>query len=208
MYIDVAFRVYGDALPGEHSYLLYAGLSHVVREFHQLNGGLRFGPINGDRNRSGVIQISQRSQLRLRIPAEQVASILPLAGRSVPIGEQYTIRLGNPTVFQLVPATILAAKVVTFKNANSPEHFFTTAQRRLREMGIEGKPGIPIVEKGRHAGEPRRQIIRIKSVRIVGYALQVAELTAEESIRLQESGLGGRTHMGCGFFVPYRPRES
>jgi CRISPR-associated protein Cas6 len=208
MHIDVTFRVYGNTLPGEHAYLLYAGLSHTVSDFHKIDGALRFRPINGDRNRSGVIDISPRSQLRLRIPTEQVAAILPLAGRSVPVGVNHTIRLGNPTVFQLTPATILSAKAVTFKNASSPEQFLTVARQRLDEMGIEGKPGIPLVEKGQHAGEPRRQIIRIKGIHIVGYALQVAGLTAEESIRLQELGLGGRTHMGCGFFVPYRPRES
>jgi hypothetical protein len=29
-------------------------------------------------------------------------------------------------------------------------------------------------------------------------------LTATESILLQEHGLGGRRHMGCGIFVPMR----
>ena len=49
-------------------------------------------------------------------------------------------------------------------------------------------------------------MLRIKGKRVIGYALQVAGLTAEESVRLQELGLGGRTRMGCGFFVPYQPR--
>ena len=33
----------------------------------------------------------------------------------------------------------------------------------------------------------------------------VGGLTAEESICLQERGLGGRRRMGCGLFVPGRP---
>lgn len=208
MHIDVSFPVYGDALPGEHAYLLYCGLSHAVQDFHKSGGVLRFKPINGDCNGSGIMHISPHSRLRVRLPAGQVAAVLPLAGRSVTVGQSHIIRLGNPTVFQLVPASILAAKMVTFKNASSPERFLMLVRQRLDEMEIVGEPGIPLVEKGRHAGEPRRQILRIKGVRIVGYALQVAALTAEESIRLQESGLGGRTHMGCGFFVPYRPRVS
>jgi len=28
-------------------------------------------------------------------------------------------------------------------------------------------------------------------------------LTAEESLTVQEHGLGGRRHMGCGLFVPF-----
>ena len=39
---------------------------------------------------------------------------------------------------------------------------------------------------------------------IVGFALRVEELTAEESIRLQEKGIGGRRRFGCGIFVPER----
>jgi hypothetical protein len=29
-------------------------------------------------------------------------------------------------------------------------------------------------------------------------------LTAEESLTIQEKGIGGRRHMGCGVFVPLR----
>jgi CRISPR-associated protein Cas6 len=47
-------------------------------------------------------------------------------------------------------------------------------------------------------------VIRISKQKIIGYAMVVSELTADESIRLQEVGLGGRTRMGCGFFLPVR----
>ena len=79
-------------------------------------------------------------------------------------------------------------------------------RQRLEEMGVGGEPGIPLIQDRQWAGEPRRQVLRIKGKRIVGYALQVAGLNAEESVRLQELGLGGRRRMGCGFFVPYQPR--
>jgi CRISPR-associated protein Cas6 len=87
-----------------------------------------------------------------------------------------------------------------------PARFVQMAGQRLKEMGIEGEPGIPLNEKGAHAGEPRRRIVHIKGKMIVGYPLLVQGLTADESIRLQEVGLGGRTRIGCGFFVPYRER--
>jgi CRISPR-associated protein Cas6 len=55
---------------------------------------------------------------------------------------------------------------------------------------------------GERAGEPKRRVVRIKGVAITGYSLLVTELSAADSIKLQESGLGGRRHLGCGFFVP------
>jgi CRISPR-associated protein Cas6 len=207
MHIDCLFPVYGGSVPGEHRYFLYAGLSQLIREFHIPDGPLRFSPINGEREERGLLRIMPRSHLRVRLPGDRITSILPLAGQPLTIG-QHTVRLGNPTVLPLVPAPLLAAKIVTFKNADQPGRFLDVACQKLRELGIDGEPGIPVTEKGTHAGDPRRQVFRVKGVRIVGYALQVAGLTAEESIRLQESGLGGRTRMGCGFFLPYRPRAS
>ena len=42
---------------------------------------------------------------------------------------------------------------------------------------------------------------------IVGFALAIHDLTDEGSILLQESGLGGRRRMGCGFFQPITLRK-
>jgi CRISPR-associated protein Cas6 len=108
----------------------------------------------------------------------------------------------------LRPVPLLTAKVVTYKHATDPNHFLTLTRQRLDEMGVGGEPGIPLVQKGNHPGEPRRQVLRIKGRKIIEYAIQVAGLTTEESVRLQEQGLGGRCRMGCGFFVPYQPRLS
>jgi len=44
-------------------------------------------------------------------------------------------------------------------------------------------------------------------VEIVGYELIIQGLTAEESITVQEQGLGGKRHMGCGVFVAFGENE-
>jgi CRISPR-associated protein Cas6 len=46
--------------------------------------------------------------------------------------------------------------------------------------------------------------LRIHGKRIVGFSVIIQGLTAEESMKLQEHGLGGRGKMGCGFFVPLK----
>ena len=60
---------------------------------------------------------------------------------------------------------------------------------------------MPVHLDGERAGEAKRRVVRVKGVAIVGYALIVAGLSAADSVTLQESGLGGRTRFGCGFFV-------
>jgi CRISPR-associated protein Cas6 len=201
MQIELAFPVLGEVILTDHAYLLYSSLSHCVREFHDEAANVRFAPINGDRGPKGTIRLFDCSRLRVRLTADQIAVVLPLAGRTLELGP-HRIMLRSPVVVPLVPAPTLAAKVVTFKNARSPNDFLTTARRKLDEIGVAGEPGIPLILQGERAGEPRRQIVRIKGRQMVGYALQVAGLTAEESLRLQEQGLGGRCRIGCGFFMP------
>jgi CRISPR-associated protein Cas6 len=207
MQIDVQFPVSGERLPTDHLYLLYAALTRVAPGFHRGEDGLRFAPINGDRGEKGTLRLFGRSRLRLRLPAERIAEVLPLAGHSLEVGE-HRILLKAPFVTPIEPAPLVAAKVVTYKHATDPVKFLEQTRHKLDELGIGGEPGIPLIETGARAGEPRRQVLRIKGRRVVGFALQVAGLTAEESVQLQEQGLGGRTRIGCGFFVPWRPKLS
>src|SRR5262249_39454231 len=96
MPVDVWFPVKGQTLPTDHCYLLYSALSHVVPAFHKGTVRLRFSSINGERGGKGLIQLVEHSRLRLRLPAEQIGLVLPLAGRPLPVGD-HRIHLGIPT---------------------------------------------------------------------------------------------------------------
>jgi CRISPR-associated protein Cas6 len=207
MMIDVHFPVQGTELATDHLYDLYAALSRVVPAFHDPKTDLRFGPVNGERGGKGRIRLFNRSRLRVRLPSEAIGAVMPLAGRDLTVGG-FPIRLGLPTVSPLQPVTTLAARVVTYKHAVDPSRFLDITRVRLDAMGIRGEPGVFRVQAGERAGEPRRVVVRIKGNRLVGYSLLVDGLTAAESIRLQEGRLCGRTRMGCGFFIPFRPRVS
>ncbi len=201
MTVDLVFPTAGTNLPTDHAYLLYSALSHITPQFHSTDSPLRFASITGVATTDGRLQLGSHSCLRVRLPQEVIKVALPLAGKKLVIGDS-TIRLGVPAVRTLVPAPAVVARMVTFKNADSSEQFLTTARAKLAEMGIKGEPQLPIHLDGKWAGEVKRRVVRIKGVTITGYALIVAELSADDSVKLQELGLGGRTHMGCGFFTP------
>jgi CRISPR-associated protein Cas6 len=205
MQVEAAFPLSGDQLPADSLYLLYSALSRRVPEFHQPGDPIRFGPIGGAVAGKGLVELTQTSRLRVRLPPERMGWIMPLAGETLRVGV-HAVRLGFPTIRPLLPVPTLVARIVTFKNAQDPGRFILVARERLQQLDIAAEPGIPIFEEGPRTGELRRKVLRIKERRVIGYALQVTGLTAEESIRLQENGLGGRCRMGCGFFVPYLPR--
>jgi CRISPR-associated endonuclease/helicase Cas3 len=144
------------------------------------------GTVRGD----GVISINERARLKMRFPQERLPLMLKLAGRRLEV-DGYGIRLGVPQVFLLKPSASLYARCVTIKKFTEPEPFLDAVARKLDEMGVKGEP---------EAG-PRR-VVRVGGRAIVGFGLSLHELSEEGSIILQERGIGGRKHMGCGFFVP------
>ena len=203
MSLELAFSALGTTLPTDHAYALYAALSGVVPKFHDKNSPLRFAPITGRATPDGLLHITEHSCLRVRLPDDAVQVALPLAGKRLTIGDVF-VRLGVPSVRTLVAAPSLIARLVTFKNADTPEQFLTTARVKLSELGVTGEPQLPLYLDGNRAGTPQRRVVRVKGVTIPGYSLIVAELSATDSLILQESGLGGRTRLGCGFFTPIK----
>ena len=203
MTLELVFPAAGTALPTDHAYLPYAALSGVVPRFHEAGTALRFAPVTGVGVPGGRLQLDDYSVLRVRLPDDAVRVALPLAGKRLAVGDA-GVRLGVPAVRTLEPAASLYARLVTFKNADTPGQFLATARAKLAELGVAGEPQLPVHPDGERAGEPRRRVVRVKGVAIVGYALIVAGLSAADSVTLQESGLGGRTHFGCGFFLPLK----
>ena len=202
MVIDLIFPVRGDTIPTDHAYPLYAALSRLAPAFHDRDAGLRFMPLGGLPDAPGRLLLTDHTRLRIRLPDDRIRLALHLAGKQLDVAG-YALRLGVPSVATLIPAPTLTARLVTFKHSDTPERFLDTARRRLAELGIDGEPTIPLILTGSRAGEMRRRVVRIKTKAIVGYGLMVSALSAEHSLRLQELGLGGRTRIGCGFFLPH-----
>jgi CRISPR-associated protein Cas6 len=124
---------------------------------------------------------------------------LNLAGR--------LLRVGVPQVSSLVAATAVRSRLVVIKlsadgkgnELSPPDHATFTAAARRQLDALEIAPAAEL-------SIGKRRTLRIKDKEIVGYEVLVAALAAEESLTLQERGIGGRRHMGCGVFVPFCPR--
>lgn len=202
--IDLAFQLVGETIPLDHGYALFASLCRVVPALH---GDRRIGvhPIRGRRLEPGVLGLIDGSRLRLRLPSEEIAGYLTVAGRELVLGD-HRIRVGIPRAESLVPAPRLASRIVTYKHAMTAASFLEHVRGELDRLGIGGEPSLVTSAGATATGDPIRRVLRIQGRRVVGYALQVGGLTAGESIMLQEQGLGGRRRMGCGVFVPF-PRS-
>ena len=189
--IDLAFRLTGSAVPVDHGYALYVGLSRILPDIHTAKD-IGVQPIRGIYSGNGTLHLADFSRLILRLPAEQIQAYLKLSGKRLELDE-HPLSVGVPEVRTLRPVARLRTRLVTIKGFLQEDEFLAAAERQLAQLDIKGQA---------HLGA--RRTFRIKDKQVVGFEMGVTQLTAEESLILQEHGLGGRRKMGCGVFVPWR----
>jgi CRISPR-associated protein Cas6 len=200
--IDLWFVVTGTApLPADHGYHLYAAISRALPAAHEPNG-IGIHPIRGRLIGDRQMELCDWSRLTIRVAPERIADFLPLAGKQLNVAGR-PVRVGVPEVHSLTPATVLRSRLVTIKvsarngdNPGPPDEsaFLAAARRQLDDLNVSPEAQLA-------AG--KRRTLRIKDKEVVGYELLASALTAQESVALQDHGLGGRRHMGCGIFVPF-----
>ncbi|MBW7864429.1 MAG: type I-MYXAN CRISPR-associated protein Cas6/Cmx6 [Candidatus Hydrogenedentes bacterium] len=223
--VDLSFVLTGNTLPADHGYALYGAISRILPALHPPGIALveqgadpiwkdvGIHPIFGANAGNRLILLGPHSRLRLRVPSEMTSEVLCLAGKRLDV-DGCALLVGVPQIQSLIPAPTLRCRMAVIKGYMEPEPFLESAQKSLRELGIGGRAALvprsagPSRE-GRYSSiEGRspwiRRTLRVRDKTIVGYALTVSELTAEESILLQEKGIGGRRRLGCGIFVPVK----
>lgn len=209
--VDVSYRLSAEVIPVDHGYSLYSAISRLVPGIHgddQIGIHPIYGRLVGERK----LAISESSRLVLRLPVDRLSDVLPLAGKSLDLGDGKII-VGVPNTQALVPAASLKSRLVIIKGFMEPEPFLEAVQRQLDALEIRGRAslvptGDAVKTNAHRSGGTKspwlRRTLRIRDKEIVGFALRVEGLTADESILLQEKGIGGRRRFGCGIFVPAR----
>ena len=210
--LDLLFRVVGWEVPIDHGYALFGAISRILEsdDDRWLHGNAAIGlhTIRGAPSGPGRYLLGDHARFGLRLPVELVPRALRLSGRSIELNG-CRLRVGIPRTHALVPATTLHCRIASTRNGQDPARFDAEIARQAAALDLHGRIlRVPLRTPDRDARDPSRRVVRIRDKRVVGYALLATELTAHESIRLQEHGLGGRRRMGCGVFVPVRERAA
>ena len=197
--VDVHFKLHCAQLPVDHAEPLAEALAHHLPWLAQTaaiqsigaSGGNGWNPPVGDDD--GVLTLSRRTRLRLRVPRARAAELVELSGAQLDIGG-YTLRLLDAHVRELVPEPTLFARRIVVQDTQDEAALLAAAIAHLAELNIEASKLLC----GR-AGEVKRTTGALAT-----RALMVAELLPHESLRLQDAGFGHHQHLGCGVFVPHK----
>jgi CRISPR-associated protein Cas6 len=210
--LDLSFPIQGERVPRDHGYALYGALSRAIPALHGASW-LGVHPLGGALADDATLLFGRHPHLRLRLPADRIADVLPLAGARLDVGGA-ALRLGAPRVHALAPVASLDARMVAIKLTRAP-------RRQHPELGRETLDVAGFLE--RYTAEIRRQLdsigigqsfelrgrrsVTVAGRRVVGYSVRVIGLGVGESITLQERGIGGKRRMGCGVFRPTRENK-
>jgi len=212
--IDLLFPLLGHEIPADHGYCLYSAVSRELPFVHREGAqGVTFGihPIQGFFVGKRKILLNRRSKLSIRLLSEHIPDVLPLAGKKLDL-DGHSISLGIPSPFLLSQASCLYSRLVIIKGFMESKTFLEAARRQCLEIGVDPAKIslVPHWTKRSFEGAVSdggevaftKRTLRIHDKEIVGFAVKAEGLLPEESLLLQEAGLGGRRKMGCGVFIP------
>lgn len=188
--LDVVFPLDGQTLPRDHAQALQLAL---CAQWPWLNTDALAGvhPIRLVTGNDDPALLSRRTRLLLRVSAQRANELMALAGLDFDVAG-HRLRLGAPHLRELQPhATLYAYKVA----ATSADELTLMAavDRELAVLGIAGE---------RVCG--KRQHMRVSGRAVDTFSLMLHALPPDQSLRLQQYGVGANRLLGCGIFVPHK----
>lgn len=200
-YVDLTFKLRGAPISLDNGYVIYSALSSICRSLHELKS-IGIHPIAGIPTRNNLLELTAQSRLKIRIYHQQIPLIYPyLAGQAFHIGQNF-YQLDIPDYKPLISSESVYSRLVIIKGFQDSNNFIEAVQRQLDNLGIQGK--IELLT--RQDGTPQRRQLTInkegKQFKVRGFGVKISELNPEDSLILQEQGIGGKRKMMCGIFVP------
>lgn len=204
-FVDLKFTITGTQLPVDHGYQLFAAISKKIPTIHETPVAIH--PINGILLGNRQLELNQNSHLTFRLDHTQINLLLPLAGKTLMI-DNHKMNVGIPQISLLTPHDTCRSRLVIIKGFLEAESFLLAVKRQLFEREIEAEASLIKRTRITPDCDPYiRRTMSIKGAEIVGYAIEVSKLSPEDSLKLQEKGIGGKQHMGCGIFKPSKKRN-
>ncbi len=200
--IDVIFAVKEcRCLPAEHAYALSEAL-HEALPWLSEEETVGIHPIYGAESGNGwqrpedpdaPIYLSRRQKMTLRVPRERLEDVKQLTGQILQISG-HSLTVGEAGIRLLSDLPTLFARNVATEQGIDEDSFLARVMEELRELDMEVKKMMASIERE----------IRTPDGPLYTRGLMLADLKPEDSVRLQEKGLGPHRKLGCGLFVPQK----
>lgn len=201
--VDVLFAIDCKRLPVDHAHALSEALCsalpwlreepgaavHTVHVAGSQNGWER--PAHG--TDSNLI-LSRRTRLTIRVPKARIEPLIEsLRGRTLDVAG-CPLTVGEGKARRLSSETTLFARYVVARPGDDEDAFLAWAAGELARMDIRVRKAL--------CG--KSTLLAAPGGPLTTRTLMLADLSNDESVRLQQVGLGPHRAMGCGIFIPHK----
>jgi CRISPR-associated protein Cas6 len=199
--VDAVFAIECRSLPVDHAFALSEAIQAALPWFaeeplaglHTVHGAASGAGWQRPEGGDALLQLSRRTRLVLRLPANRLADAGALAGRTLEVAG-WPMRVGRLSPRPLVRIASLFSRSVIFEDAADEPWFLAAAAEALRALGVEAS--TMLCGRDVTLATPERAY-RTRS-------LMVTVATPAQSLALQRQGLGEARKLGCGLFIPHK----
>ncbi len=139
-----------------------------------------------------VLNLSKRTRLQLRLPKHRLEDAQKLEGSTI-IVDEYKLNIRESAPRKLTKSPIIFSRHVLSEDDDEAA-FLATIHQQLKDMGIKVRKMM--------CGKCCQH--KLESEFMVTRSLMIAELEVEESVLLQQQGLGAGRLLGCGLFLAHK----
>ena len=188
--VEAVFPLEGKALPRDHAQALQHALAEQL-PWLRSDAGAGIHPLKLVSGPESLALLSQRTRLILRVDANRLDELKALCGVELDVSG-HALRLGAVHLRTLQPLATLYAYRVAAVSADESA-FMQAMEAGLTALAIAGE---------RVCG--KRHSLRVDGLDMTTFSMMLHGLVPEQSLRLQQHGLGPHRLLGCGLFVPHK----
>jgi CRISPR-associated protein Cas6 len=208
---ELRFSVIGNRLNIDHGYQLYSALKLKLLQKNpeilinrNLPRDVNISRVTGKYS-NYYLFITNTSKLKIRGPRDYLRELKKTLDEQVILVGDTKLFLYEGKVLTLLPAHSLKSEMVVIKssfwdNIDYPKKFLTSCKKQLLALNIFQEP---ILVEQLYSPEQQKIMVITKdscTTKYIGYSVAVNNLNKQESIALKIKGIGGKRHMGCGWF--------
>ena len=196
---ELSFPVNCRELPYDHAYELSSEILNLIPQIkNDKRNSIQtlHGPMSGNgwvRPDSENIPLSKRAKLMMRINKNQIDDIKDIEGKEIKLFGN-SLKIGISKVKNFLIVKDLFCRFVISDNKISEDDFLEKIQMELRNFNVNIKKAL--------CG--RSMTINFRQKTVYTRSLMIADLSKEESLKLQEEGVGAKKLYGCGIFLPHK----
>ena len=197
---DLVFRLRGSRLEIDHAFALAEALKSRLKsetcDRIGVHGVYMAGSGNGwnrPPQNDTEMPLSRRARLSIRLQRADHDEVAGISDQTLQLGRQQ-LKVGASSIRKLSSMASLYARAISCDPDQPEPEFLAQVAVDLQRLDIK----VTRMMCGRSGA------IRRKGGSLFTRALLVADLKPEESVCLQQQGLGEARLLGCGLFVPHR----